>query len=87
MTPSEILREARARLEADWGPKKTGGHPLNGDYEHADYMRALFFLRAAYGIGPDDSLFHREKGLSKLETLAAYDRAIEFALSQETASV
>lgn len=90
MTPSEILCASRARLEADeagpWRPGATG-HALNGAYEHAIYMRALFFLRAACDLGPNGSLLQWDKDHGKKNALAAYDRAIEFAISQETANV
>lgn len=87
MTPSEILRAARARLEAnEWAPGETG-HALNGAYEHATYLRAVFFLRAACGLNPGSSMYEWDRRNTKETALAAYDRAIEFALSKETANV
>ena len=86
MTPSEILREGRDRVAKAWAPGSTA-RALNGNHEYRDYLQALFFLRAAAELGPNDLLNLWDEHATWAQAIAAYDRAIEFALSQETANV
>lgn len=87
MTPSEILRAGRDRVTESWKPGDTA-RALNSNVEYEVYKKAVFFLRAGAGIGPGDSLAHWDnRDATQAQAVAAYDRAIEFALSQETANV
>ena len=85
-TPSEALTPAKAKLQAaEWFPGAVN-QCLAADMQYAVYRKSLFFLRAAAGIDPSETIWRWGATATKEQALEVYDIAIAFALSQETSA-